>query len=182
MHRILKDTGSIYLQMDRNIVHFMRIIADGILLFDNEIIWAFENPSGYKSIANKFVRGHDNILVYVKTKNRKHNKQYLPYPKDYKPKGKYQLGISISTVWKDINSMQCQSINKVEGTGYSTQKPKALLRRIIKASSNEGDLVADFYCGSGTTLVVAKELNRNYIGCDINSRAIEITKKRLDEI
>ena len=68
-----------------------------------------------------------------------------------------------------------------EKTGYATQKPKELLERIIKASSNEGDLVADFYCGSGTSLVVAKELSRNYIGCDINQRAVDITHGRLNK-
>ena len=69
-----------------------------------------------------------------------------------------------------------------ERVGYDTQKPRELLKRIILSSSNEGDVVADFFCGSGTTLVVAKELNRQYIGCDINSKAIEITNKRLNEI
>lgn len=67
-----------------------------------------------------------------------------------------------------------------ERVGYSTQKPKALIERIIKASSNEGDTVADYYLGSGTTAVVCKELNRNFIGCDINPKAIEITKARLN--
>lgn len=66
-----------------------------------------------------------------------------------------------------------------ENTGYDTQKPKSLVERIIKASSKEDDLVADFYLGSGTTAVVCKELNRDFIGCDINQRAIDITNKRL---
>lgn len=65
---------------------------------------------------------------------------------------------------------------------YATQKPKELIERIIKASSNEGDTVADYYLGSGTTAVVCKELNRNFIGCDINPKAIELTKTRLDAL
>lgn len=69
-----------------------------------------------------------------------------------------------------------------ERVGYDTQKPKALLERIIKASSNKGDTVADFFCGSGTTGVVAKELGRNYILCDINPKAIEISEQRLKEV
>ena len=69
-----------------------------------------------------------------------------------------------------------------ERLGYDTQKPKQLIERIIKGFSNEGDVVADFFMGSGTSLVVAKELGRQYIGCDINPRAIEITNKRLSEI
>ena len=67
-------------------------------------------------------------------------------------------------------------------TGYANQKPKALIERLIKASSNEGDTVADYYLGSGTTAVVCKELNRNFIGCDINPKAIEITNARLDAL
>ena len=70
--------------------------------------------------------------------------------------------------------------NKESKVDYNSQKPKALLERIIKASSNEGDVVADFFCGSGTSMVVAKELGRNYIGCDINPRAVEITNERLN--
>ena len=81
-------------------------------------------------------------------------------------------------VWDiaNINNMAKERI------GYDTQKPKELLQRIIKASSNKNDVIADFFVGSGTSLVVAKELGRKYIGCDINSRAIEITNNRLNEL
>ena len=82
-------------------------------------------------------------------------------------------------VW-DIDIVPNKS--KTQKIYYNTQKPKELLERIIKASSNEGDIVADFFCGSGTSMVVAKELNRQYIGCDINPRAVEITNKRLMEL
>ena len=84
----------------------------------------------------------------------------------------------MTSVWDipNINNMA------KERTGYNTQKPKELLERIIKASSNKGDVVADFFMGSGTTCVVAKELGRKYIGCDINPRAIEITNNRLNEL
>lgn len=86
---------------------------------------------------------------------------------------------TLLNIWDDINRVS--GVSK-ESVPYDTQKPKALLERIIKAFSNEGDVVADFFCGSGTSLVVAKELNRKYIGCDINPKAIEITEKRLNEI
>ena len=69
-----------------------------------------------------------------------------------------------------------------ERVGYDTQKPKELIERIIRASSNEGDIVADFFCGSGTAMVVAKELGRNYIGCDISERAVDISNERLNRI
>lgn len=83
---------------------------------------------------------------------------------------KYEIG----SVWNISN------VNNDERLNYDTQKPKKLIERIIKASSNEGDLVADFYLGSGTTAEVCKNLNRNFIGCDINPRAIEITLQRLN--
>jgi len=84
----------------------------------------------------------------------------------------------INDWWIDIAPQNTQSKYKVN---YNTQKPKALIERLIKASSNEGDTVADYYLGSGTTAVVCKELNRNFIGCDINPKAIEITKQRLNK-
>ena len=82
---------------------------------------------------------------------------------------------------RDVWEMKFLSCKNKERVGYDTQKPKALLERTIKASSNENDLVADFYCGSGTSMIVAKELNRQYIGCDINQRAVDITNKRLND-
>lgn len=82
-----------------------------------------------------------------------------------------------NNLWEDINNITSSK----ENIGYTTQKPKALLKRIIEMLSNEGDVVADFFMGSGTTMVVAKELNRKYIGCDINPRAVEITEQRLKE-
>jgi len=82
----------------------------------------------------------------------------------------------VDDVFRDINFINSQSKERV---GYETQKPKALVERIIKTFSNEGDIVADFFCGSGTTGVVAKELGRQYIMCDINPRAVEVSKKRL---
>ena len=98
--------------------------------------------------------------------------QYKSYLKDLK-------GLPLGNIWDDINMLNPYS---KERNGYDTQKPKELLKRIIELFSNEGDIVADFFCGSGTSVVVAKELGRQYIGCDINPRAIEITNKRLNEI
>ena len=89
-------------------------------------------------------------------------------------------GQKVDTVWEDINGMG--HVSKKERKGYPTQKPEALLERIIKACSNEGDIVADFFCGSGTTLAVAKKLGRKYIGCDSNPDAVRITKDRLKGI
>ena len=191
MHRVLKDTGSIYLHCDSNLVHYLKVEMDkvfGIENFQRDIIWRIGWVSGYKTQSKNWIRNHDNILYYTKSDKFTFNKQYIPYSEGYvrhgeKPKGK---GIPIEDTWNcsenDIlNSIQIMSFSK-EKVGYSTQKPKALLERIIKASSNEGDIVADFFCGSGTTGVVAKELGRNYIMCDISEKAVEISKRRLSEI
>lgn len=86
---------------------------------------------------------------------------------------------ALSNIWDDINRL---SSNSKESCDYFSQKPQSLLQRIIKMLTNENNVVADFFCGSGTTMVVAKELGRKYIGCDINPRAVEITNKRLEEI
>ena len=94
--------------------------------------------------------------------------------KYYHPEGKV-----IGDVWQ-MNILGQN--DKTERVGYDTQKPKSLIERVIKASSDEGDLVADFYLGSGTTAVVSKELGRNFIGCDISQRAVDLTLKRLDQI
>lgn len=93
----------------------------------------------------------------------------------------FNINYGIPRDWWEISANVAKgNTNEVKFGKYDTQKPKALLERIIKASSNKGDIVADFFCGSGTTLVVAKELNRQYIGCDINPRAIEVSNERLN--
>lgn len=190
MQRVLKSTGSIYLQCDSNLVHYLKVEMDrifGIKNFQRDIIWRIGWVSGYKTKANNWIRNHDNILYYTKSREFTFNKEYILYPADYvrrdgkKPTG---IGIPIEDTWNcnnldTLNSIQIMSFSK-EKIGYDTQKPKVLLERIIKASSNEGDVVADYYLGSGTTAVVCKELNRNFIGCDINPKAIEITKGRLN--
>ena len=107
-------------------------------------------------------------LIYTTKTGRDYKKYYLDEAK-----------FAIGSIWDDIVNL---SKGQKEKVGYDTQKPKSLLERIIKSSSNENDIVADFFMGSGTTMVVAKELNRQYIGCDISKRAIEITEKRLMEV
>ena len=174
MHRILKPTGSIYLQMDWRINHWIRCIMDDIFgyeQFRNEIKWIY--GAGDVNAKNRFCRVSDHILFYAKTELNKFNIQ--KDEKDAKVKD-----------WWRIFSFGEKTFNKkwfAENEGefiYATQKPKSLIERIIKASSNEGDLVADFYAGSFTTAEVCKDLNRNFIGCDINPKAVEIGLKRLN--
>lgn len=123
---------------------------------------------------NRFCRVSDHILFYAKIENNKFNIQ------------KDEKGAKVKDWWRMFSfgektfNKKWFAENDVEFI-YATQKPKALIERIVKASSNEGDLVADFYLGSGTTAEVCKELNRNFIGCDINPRAVEITLQRLND-
>jgi site-specific DNA-methyltransferase (adenine-specific) len=174
MHRILKDTGSIYLQMDTKINHWLRLVMDEFFGYDNfrnEITWHYKGTG----VSKTFVKKHDVIILYSKSENFKYNTIYVDTVKKTGWAGKTTK--RCDDVWTDINTLY-QS--KERGTElYDTQKPKALLERIIKASSDEGDLIGDFYLGGGTTAVVCKELNRNFIGCDINPNAIQITKSRL---
>ncbi len=202
---ILADDGSIYVHLDWRKVHYIKSICDEVFgesNFRREIIWVLKGAAGYKSLVNSYVRGHDSILYYSKGEDVIFNKEYLPYDeaqlkrftkidKDgrrYKPITKTKRiyldeakGVPVTDVWSDIASFQTV-VNSPEITDYPTQKPEALLSRIIKASTNEGDLVMDFFCGSGTTLTVAEKLNRRWIGCDIGKLAIYTTQKRLLEI
>ena len=196
MYRVLKDTGSIYLHMDYRLVHYMKVLMDEIFGFDcfrNEIIWSYKRWCGKSEI--KLQSMHDNILFYSKGKNKiNHLYEEIENPKLYQNRKdkngdvirnedgsvKYfpQYERQIDDVWCiDILNPRAK-----ERTGYNNQKPKSLLERIIKASSNKDEIVLDLFCGSGTTMVVAKELGRKFIGCDISERAIEISEKRLMEV
>ncbi|MHA1150057.1 MAG: DNA-methyltransferase [Promethearchaeota archaeon] len=203
IYRVLKETGSFYLHCDANAVFDLKLICDEIFgrkYFRRMIIWNVGSVSGFKSKVRGWVRQHDTLLYYTKSDKYTFIKQYTPYKEEYIKKmfrykdengrlyrkrrgGKQYLdenpGNAVGDVWNDIYSYQTRTRSK-EYLGYPTQKPDKLLKRIIQASSNEGDLVADFFCGSGTTLAVAKKLNRNWIGVDINPNAIDLCKKRLN--
>jgi site-specific DNA-methyltransferase (adenine-specific) len=231
MKRVLKQNGSIYLQMDTRINHWMRILMDDVFGYDNfrnEIVWCYET-AGRKS-NKKYRPSHDVILFYSMPNNilidceflEKIENNYSGYYQDNKGwyqmtgtgdysdesiqklklkglihtnnKGKNYLKIyliskedglykakQLKDVWSDIQTFG--GVNKhlkKQFTGYATQKPKELISRIVLASTNEGDVVADYYLGSGTTAEVCKDLNRNFIGCDINPRAVEIAKNRIE--
>jgi site-specific DNA-methyltransferase (adenine-specific) len=187
MHRILKSTGSIYLQMDTRIDHWLRCLLDDIFGYDNfrnEIAWCY---TVIQKEGKYFPRKHDVILLYSKSDDYTFNTQYIPYKKSNKNNGvksedwetKYKefdkRGKAVEDYWIDLPMLNSMSKERL---GYDTQKPKELIRRFVLASSNEGDLVADFYMGSGTTAEVALELGRKFIGCDINPRAVELSKVR----
>ena len=183
-HNVLKPTGSIYLHCDWRASHYLKMIMDDIFGYDNfqrEIIWDLGNASGYKSLAKNWIRGHDTILFYVNKTRFIFNKEYVPYLKeDIKkyPQKKERKGLAVTDVWKDVIPAQKWGNAKNESIGYPTQKPLALLERIIKASSNEGDIVLDPFCGCGTALVAAHNLNRRWIGIDIHPKAFDVIRDR----
>ncbi|MGI9306448.1 MAG: DNA methyltransferase [Gammaproteobacteria bacterium] len=189
MHRILKSTGSIYLHCDPTMSHSLKLLMDAVFdsrNFRNELIWRIGWVSGYKTQKKGFIRNHDTLLYYAKSPKFTFCKEYIPYPEGYvrrdggAPTGK---GIPIEDTWNCSNgdildSIMIKSFSK-EKTGYPTQKPLALLERIIKASTNEGDVVLDPFCGCATTLVAAETLNRQWLGVDISNKAGELIKTRL---
>ena len=190
MRDLLTEDGSIYVHCDWRVNSILRLVLDEIFKGDNfqrEIIWRIGWISGYKSKAKNWIRNHDTILFYVKDKNNfTFNKEYIPYPEGYvrrdgsPPTGE---GYPIEDTWNcsnldSMDSIQIMSFNR-EKTGYATQKNENLIERIIKASSREGDLVADFFSGSGTTSAVAEKLGRKWIVSDLGKFAIHTTRKRM---
>lgn len=203
--RLLTPDGSIYVQIDNNELHYLKVLMDDIFGMENfqrEIVWVLKGVSGYKSLINNFVRGHDTILYYSKGKDYIFNKLYLPYSKEqlarfssvdedgrrYKTITKERRlyldeakGVPLSDVWDDIASFQTV-VNAEERTGFSTQKPEKLIQRIIESSSNQGDIVLDFHMGSGTTCATAMKLNRRFIGVEQMDYIDEITIPRLIKV
>jgi DNA modification methylase len=174
MARVLKkNSGSLFLQMDSRISHWIRIISEDLgFKLVNEIVWEYGLG---RSSDRQFGKRHDIILWLCQGDSYTYNKILTP-AKSNKMKGQFK---NMGDVWSDIPSLNNMANERV---GYPTQKPIELLERIILAASNENDLVADFYMGSGTTMVAAKKHNRRYIGCDINQNSIEITNKRLEDV
>lgn len=188
MKRVLKDTGLLYIHCDYNLSHYIKVELDYIFgedNFRNEIIWWYNSAPRKKK---DFGKRHDTIFRYSKSDayyfnadSRYIRQEYSKTaPRGYEKERYYDnRGKIMDDVWK-INMLGQN--DKTERVGYSTQKPKKLLYKIIDSSCPPNGLVADFFCGSGTTCVVAKELGRNYLGCDINDRAIDITNSRISDI
>ena len=179
-HRILTPTGSMYLHLDYREVHYAKVLMDDIFgrdCFLNEIIWAYDYGARART---RWPAKHDNILFYVKDpKNYTFNNEAvdrIPYmaPGLVTPEKAKRGKLPTDTWWHTIVSPTGK-----EKTGYPTQKPLGILRRIIAASSNPGDTVLDFFAGSGTTGVAAHELGRRFILVDDNPAAIAVMRKRL---
>jgi DNA modification methylase len=188
LKELLSETGSIYVHLDWHFGHYIKLLMDEVFgqeNFRNEIIWHYDIGARSKE---QFGTKHDNIFWYSKSNEWVYNTEDVLIPFKSKmtewrytkggqrgkeiPKGKVP-----SDVWDiTLNAMSLEHLH------FATQKPEALLERIIKASSNPGDIVLDCFIGSGTTAAVAQKLGRRWIGCDINKGAVQLTSSRLQKI
>ena len=199
---LLAETGSIYVHCDWRTSHYIKAQMDNLFGYDNfrrEIVWTMSAAAGFKGLVQNFVRGHDSILYSSKSNSVTFNKSFLPY--DEKQLARFSgvdedgrryktitrtrrlyldeaKGVPLSDTWSDIANFQT-IVNSPEIVNYPTQKPEALIERIINASSNPGDLVLDCFVGSGTTAAVAERLGRRWIAADMGRFAISTTRKRL---
>lgn len=196
LKRILKDSGSIYLHCDATMSHFLKLLMDfifGYSNFRNEIIWSYRTGGASKRY---FSKKHDAIFFYSKTDNYYFNElKEKAYTKSKSRKagivnygagsaeffedelGVYNL-VGMRDVW-DIPYINSQAAERI---GYPTQKPIALLERILSASCPEGGVVLDPFCGSATTLIASEKLNRQWIGIDVSKKAFELIKVRFNEL
>ena len=180
--RLLKDSGTLYLHLDYREAHYAKVLLDALFGRDNflnEIIWAYDYGGKSKS---RWPSKHDTILVYVKNPKTYYFDSAAVDREPYMAPGlvtpeKVALGKLPTDVWWHT----IVSPTGKEKTGYPTQKPIGILRRIIQASSRPNDTVLDFFAGSGTTGVVAKDLERNFILIDQNPEAIEVIRERLGD-
>lgn len=188
MRKLLAEDGLIWVHLDWHSAHYMKLIMDevfGAKNFQNEIIWQYKSGGSGK---RHFSRKHDTILVYSKTsyyhlnvpKEKSYNRGLKPYRfkgvKEYKDEYGWYTMVNMKDVW----SIDMVGRTSAERNGYATQKPTELLRRIIEATTDEGDYCADFFCGSGTLPETAEALNRHWVGCDTEPLAISTTRKRLE--
>ena len=203
LRRVMKPTGSLYLHCDPTASHYLKMLMDavfGAANFRNEIVWHYRR---WSAATSNFQRMHDIIFWYSKSrKGWVFTRPLQPYSHpemiedtvrgvidgklqrlknpdgSYVKRAKENKGVLMHDVWEDVNFIPPTGRERL---GYPTQKPEALLERIIQASSNEGDLVLDPFCGCGTTIAAAQKLGRSWIGIDITQAGIVVIKKRLQD-
>lgn len=187
MKDLLSKEGTVWVHLDWHGVHYVKILMDEIFgekNFINEIVWQYKSGGSSKK---HFARKHDTILVYSKTgqyylnlpKEKSYNRGLKPYRFKGVEEFQDEIGWYTMVNMKDVWSIDMVGRTSAERTGYATQKPEALLERIIAAGSREGDVVADFFCGCGTLGAAAGKLDRRWICCDEGKLAISASMKRL---
>lgn len=189
MRDLLADTGGIWVHLDWHVVHYVKIIMDEIFgekNFINEVVWNYK--SGGVSTKH-FARKHDTLLYYAKSeayffraqKEKSYNRGYKPYRfkgvKEYKD----ELGWYTMVNKKDVWQIDMVGRTSSERTGYATQKPELLIQQILESCTQEGDLCADFFAGSGTLAAVAEKMGRRWICCDAGALAASACKRRMEQ-
>ena len=187
MRELLRDSGSIFVHLDWRMMPLIRLLLDEIFGIENrinEIIWFYKTGGMPEKLG--YGRKHDNLLFYTKNSSKANwniqkEKSYLMHNYGFSnvevfsdKQGKYTL-----VNCRDVFDIPALRGNQPEKVDYPTQKPESLLERIIEGSSNRNDIVADFFCGSGTTLAVAEKLDRRWMGCDLGRWGIHVTRKRM---
>ena len=186
---LLTDSGSLFVHIDTRVNSHLRLILDelfGSSALVNEISWCYGGGGAPRVY---YPQKHDTLLWYAKGKSWTFNRQFRPYTEGTLQRGltqvkgpNYQLrkeGAGLDDWWADKAVQKILSPTAYENLKFPTQKPEGLLDRIVRGHSREGDLIADFFCGSGTTLAVAEKLGRRWIGCDLGRWGIHVTRKRL---
>lgn len=187
---LMADDGLLWVHLDWHSAHYVRIVLDemfGQKRFLNEIVWKYKSGGSAKK---HFSRKHDTLLLYSKTdgysikipEEKSYNRELKAYNfkgvKEYKDEYGWYTMVNMKDVW----AIDMVGRTSGERTGYATQKPIELMKRIIAASTDEGDICADFFCGSGSFLQAADSLDRRWLGCDSEELAVSIAKKRLDAV
>lgn len=185
---LLADDGLLWIHLDGHSSHYIKVVMDELFgenHFINEIIWSYKSGGSAKK---HFSKKHDTILLYSKTDNYKlsvpdeksYNRQYKPYRFKGVQEYKDDIGWYTMVNMKDVWNIDMVGRTSKERTGYATQKPLELMNRIIDSSTEPGDMVADFFCGSGSFLEAAEKKGRIWFACDCEELATAMAKKRLD--
>ena len=187
MWELLGPTGSLVVHLDWHAVHAVKVALDdrfGEDRFQNEIIWYYQTGGASKK---RFSRKHDTLLWYTKSDEWVFHPDRIQIPRTEKalfrarnPKGARIAFEDNQKNPDDVLLIPALNPMSNERTGYPTQKPVELMEQFVLALTNEGDTVADFFCGSGTTLVAAQRLGRKWLGCDVSGEAVEVSRGRLE--
>lgn len=198
MRELLADDGLLFVHLDWHSSHYIKMMLDELFNgnFVNEIVWYYYNK--YSAGKYNLPRAHDNILVYSKTNKYTFNELRIPRKKPRKQLKRESVNGVLKNVKDekghvvyrtvtdkkadDVWKIPCMQPASSDWTGYPTQKHPKLLERIVQIASNEGDLIADFFCGSGTTLQVAEQLKRRWIGCDNSKYAVSISLQKIKRL